>query len=1500
MSRVPARPLVAAASLFLLAGLVAVALLRAGGAGAAPTGELSAQPSFGAPAETFLGASPAEAAAEVWATSRSQPTLVHYTPATGWEALPRPVGTEGQGLSEIELASGSGAGRTTPGGGVVVAATVETHPTLIVRDPGGTAHAVVEPEAALEPSEELFTTSAAGPLLAATEAAGAVGAYVVPSRSAAILSYTAGNWRREPICTAETAVPACSPAPGGFKVLGIDAAGGTGWLLAEGAEGGTAVSLFRQEPNGGIANTPTWRQVPLGPPGSRGALFGEEESQGVRVRPRGDSQPLTATPAGAWIDLQLAGEAGTYDATVYFDAAAGEVTGTWCDQPTPAGFCQYELGAELPGGQNRSFAWPPSEGNPYGRRVVTGVGQGALLVLGGTAFARYSVAGGDAGTSRGAALFAPEEGWLGAQPALQLTRNPEPSQLQSWPVPFRRPLTALAGAPVAAVAGLDSEAIAVGANGEVARYLPGQGWEPEPLLTGSGKRATPTLRGVAWPEPERAYAVGGEASMWLWQKSTGLWSPDPGEPTGLSGVNFTGVAFDSANPNRGYAVGKQGVILAYGREWTQEPVAAGVPPEANFTSVAFAGSEAIATWKLPYDRNGAGAYEGGVISNSGSGWVVDTAAEEKLGTAVPQMVSGLPDGGAVIATAGEGPGAEGPWMIEREGPGAPWQTTPGEALGYPTALAALREGGLVRAVVAVAVGQQDRDLGTDLEQVFNQPTAEQPPLLTDPYPLPGSGIVARQTATGWRDEEHEGFPLPAEEPEQTTYDLGRRPDWVLAMLLDPASGEGWTVGGETGTFVGFKGDAVQTAGIERFGPSAAPPANAGAAPIATEPGTATFALGGNAQCAGPCADLVGTGIGPDRWLNSAVGKAAGIGGVRAFLYTGASVAEGVDATLDPEAFGREELAYSHRLGVASGGLPVFSATAPSDIDAAGSLETWRAAFAGFGAPLGSAAPGNGISPVSATAPGAGYYSFDSQSIGSGGGTVRVIVLDYSGTALGATQQCWLAGQLASAGGAGVPSIVVGGRDLAGQTIGSAADAGEVVPILVGAATPTGCTGGAEPHAASAYFFDFPEENRFYSLTAAGRSIPAFGSGTLGYVNPPLAKETDFVGASGFLLVSVGAPGAGAVAPVTARLIPNIGSLAMEATDGTLLRRSRVALFDALARRPPAGSKCTGNNAPSTCESLVPDPYVKIPSECQGARCATGLFPDYTFTSSQPTIANFVAHDPSSSNPRNIQLVNQKPVADPRSGLLCTFNAGTTVVTVSSGGLSYSQKVTVLGGTAQQPCGTTPLNEQVAATELPTTPPPPPTEPPIEGGSQPTPPPPPPGPGPTPVTTTPVNQVPTATPTAPPPPVPTQPPPPPPPPPPVPVPVPFLVPQQTPSSPVTIVPPPPPPIVQPTPPTGTSPVSQSVDAPEEDEEDEVAVEVQHMLALAGARPRGLTTAAAASVGAGIGSPAPLLLIPALMLLGAAGLATSIHSRRPGGRRRPQIAYQSSEVPRRRLR
>jgi hypothetical protein len=1499
-------------------------------AGAEAGGALIAEPVLGATAagvRTLFGASPGEAPGEVWGagnSGRGRGDIVRYSEATGWEAMPDPIDAEGNpvSLTANAIPSTASAGQTTVAGGIVAAVSLGSGSSgetqgLIVRSPGGPLQAVAGPVApVLEEKEKLFSTEASGVKLAAVEEEnGETGAFVVPVKSGpakAVLHYAGGSWTREPICSA-VAPAECTTTKGnpstGFSVVAIGASRGNAWLLAKqlvpskGEPTAGHVVLLRRE-EGKWRPQSTEKVTAPAVLGPIGAFFAKETAEPapglkVTVAVREKGQPLTVTPTGLWLDASLTAPGETSDATLYYDIEKGEVTGSWCDlQGAAAVMCKGPLGSQLPAGEGRSFAWPGNggPGEEFGTRAITGVGQGAMLIFENGAFTRIPLDG-NGGSSAGAALSAPGEGWLG--PSYRLTRLPITSGLQAWPVPFRRPLTAVAPQPGTPVGSLGSQAIAVGDGGQVARYLPGVGWQQEALLTGSGARATPDLRAVAWPEPGFAYAVGNEGAMWMWRATTGLWESDPAAPPNLIRNNFTGIAFDPAEPSRGYAVGKQGLLLGYGKRWTQESLPEGVNPEANITSIAFSGGEAIATYTYPHleEGNPFPVSEGGIIVNDGSGskWRVEKEPAELLATVEnsetgvgPRRVAGLPDGGAVVVGSTGG-------VIEREAVGAPWHTVPGGPLGYPAAVAAIREGGQVRAVVSVesnpgVASTSSRENATDEAQALVSPKPGEPPLLTEPYPLPSNGFIVRQTANGWRDEEHQAYPKPEVSANaEGRYDLPRVPDAVLALLLSSEGNEGWAVGGNTGedgqAETSYVREGVQTAAALRFGADATPPENAQAAPIQVPANAATFAIGGNATCVGPCADMAGTAIGPDVWLRSAVAKAAGIGGVRAFLYTGSSVAPGVAGKLSPSAFGEEEAAYARRLGSAAGALPVYAAPAESDLYKE-SLSVFAAKFeSGFPEPFGRAALPitAGVVAGERAANPAANDSYWFESVGpTGEHRVRVIVLDESPRVpLSSEKKCWLAAQLAAARNSPVPvpAIVVGNREVGAEA--------ELEQILVTGSSAL-CPLTGTPGAASAYFYQ-GESERQEQLTWGGASIPAFGTGTLGYgrINNPGFHEHE--PASGFLLAAVGEPSPSTgVAPVTVSLIPNIGSLAIDADDGTLLRRSQVALFEALARRPLAGYSCNGSiGAPAVCNGMAPDPYVQIPDRCirgfKGASCASELLAEYEFSSSNPDIANFVEVDPTSPNPRAVFLQHGKPVPDPKSGLLCAFNAGTTTITVETGGLAYSIPITVQEGSVARPCGTVPLLNKPAVPTKPTVPPPPPPPSPTPHFTQPG--------GTLPPPTSPV--IPTTTPavtTPSTPPVhhPIHPP--------AAATLPFF-PSPTPAiAPIpVIVPPPPAPAVEPTPPSGTSPVTQPAVSPEPEEEEEAAFDlVHHMAAYRHTRARDAAAVFSESSG---GAPSFRYFVPALALLIAlagAGIATP-------RRRTARLAYEDTRAtPRRPLR
>src|SRR5262249_27584490 len=150
----------------------------------------------------------------------------------------------GTPLARIEVPKISSAGRTTPDGGVVVAArfgvpTGEFQPRapkgLLVRDPGGQFRGVPVPEEFLDEEEDLFEASFEGPtpnpgvkLAAAEEANGATGAFVVPDPTRGlndtVIHYDGSEWSREPICLNAAPEPCEAPSTG-FRVIAIEADG---------------------------------------------------------------------------------------------------------------------------------------------------------------------------------------------------------------------------------------------------------------------------------------------------------------------------------------------------------------------------------------------------------------------------------------------------------------------------------------------------------------------------------------------------------------------------------------------------------------------------------------------------------------------------------------------------------------------------------------------------------------------------------------------------------------------------------------------------------------------------------------------------------------------------------------------------------------------------------------------------------------------------------------------------------------------------------------------------------------------------------------------------------------------------------------------------------------------------------------------------------------------------------------------------------------------------
>ena len=924
-------------------------------------------------------------------------------------------------------------------------------------------------------------------------------------------------------------------------------------------------------------------------------------------------------------------------------------------------------------------------------------------------------------------------------------------------------------------------------------------------------------------------------------------------------ASLYGIAFDPEDPARGYAVGAQavgrgGVLLRYGKTWTEET---GLPAEvqnAQFTGIAFAGSEALVAYSL--QRNPAeNRFNGGLLINDGSGWTIDSEEQQVTKGARVQALAALPDGGAAVL-AGEGSVS----LYERESAGSPWrvESTP-LPRGFAGSLALYRQGGALRALVSTggAAGVTQANLR---EPPPGFPPYEQPVARVGGGP--SAGALLRQTATGWSDERHSVNPV-AQSSEYNEYDEPYHPDPVAAALVSPTGSEAWVVGGITSEV-----ENEQTADVARY-PGEGQPPNEGTSQVPVMPeeaepsgdgGVTTLAFGGGASCADPCAGRVRTSPGPDVWLRKALSLAKNAG-ASAFIDTGPlihySSYNGQNVPRPP--FAEEYERYATALG---GGLPWPAFAASSDGEVAGE-PALVPAFEGLAAPLGSA-PASGWTPAGAEPSSAeregcgcadGYYAVLNAH-------VEVVVLDdAAGGLVDGAQRVWLEQQLEQAGTIlHKPVIVVAEADLSRQLApGKHEEEAEQLFAALAGRDPDGQDPGG--YAASAYAYDAQEENVSRTLSFDGASLPTLGSGTLGYELETKENTTEFHGAKGVMLGEVqwgrasAAEKAADRAPVAARLIPLIGELAMEAKDGTLLRRSEPALFSGLARRPRAG--CRGQAGENICEESQ---YIPIPSICIGVTCSEAVLPEYEFRSSRPDIGGFVKLNTASSNPRSV-LVNAKgePVQDGReengeqvgatSGLFCAYNKGETNVTINAGGLSYTLPVQVQAGSVREPCGTVPLKHQVAASQT-AAPVPPPAPAPAPAG-------------PAPAGAPPVVPVPSPPLVAtPPPPARLSPAPP----------APFFLPPALAAPVLAFVPPPVPTPARPTPPSGTSAVTSPVEMAEHEEEEEGATESVSNQALAYRAPEH--------------EPSPVYILGVVLLAAFAG--ASLRGRPGRGRREVRVA------------
>jgi hypothetical protein len=954
-------------------------------------------------------------------------------------------------------------------------------------------------------------------------------------------------------------------------------------------------------------------------------------------------EALKAEGSAVWIGARAKLSAGSGQVVARYDSSTHEVTNSWCTLPVPNS-CEEPLDIDHPAAVPDAIVQTPS--GPVGLALKDNLIH--IFAAGrwrGVAAPGYSQADGDA-------FSGPAEGWVGGEEAIgrlapqSAAAGPGFSSpgtaLASWPLPDRSPLTSVA-LPPASPGGLEEAgALAVGLDGTALSYEPSAGWLVQPAPP---RAHHVNLLSVAFAGPSSAFAVGQYGVILHWDGAS--WSEDP-QSISLTESQLNSVAFSPSG--EGWAVGVNGTILHYdGHTWSSEQPPA-TDTGVDITSVAVAGSEAFAV---------AG---GNLIARSPEGGWHEVSAsllpsEPALAPGALRIVAGLPDGGVVAAGRSV--------AIVRETAGGAFSYAAQPLEGVAIALAPFRQAdGRLRTFASVAPPALNGDVAG--------------------FP-PGDGELLRQTDGGWQDlsqTQYAGLPgsLPG--------DGAIKSDPVLAVASDPTGEHAWAAGGYAGTIdaAGRGTTAVlpsrpggwKTASVWRYdasGSARAPALTTSTPTLPAKPGTVSFAFFSSPMCRVQCTAALGAQ--PDVNLRAAAAQIAAYAaqpGGPAFAVLGGDARGPTDARERAAGEGSVDFAHLPELLASLNVLPTFAALGPLDYVKGQADETqpWAEAFADAPAPFGSGPAGGAIAPVSSGASTPTgvvhrYYSFDASQNGA---TLRVIVLDNSRGSLDGTvpgQTAWLRQQLAEAGQ--TPVVAIAAEPLHGTGGESASDGDSLATLLANAGvlavfTANGLSQLDERHLV-------PED-----AAPGAPQIPEYEGATLGYQQPRNNGVMWY-----FASVDTRARA------VHLSAVPVVSSLSIKPLDGLSVARSLTLRFEAVGRRPQSTLATTPlTTAPGSESEPFPgfDNYVEIPAPSCGARPCVA--PSYSFHSSDPTIGDFVVPSgPGSPLPKLDS--GGHPIPSSASGLFCSYNSGTTTISVGAGLLSYSLPITVRAGGFGSPCGT---------------------------------------------------------------------------------------------------------------------------------------------------------------------------------------------------------------------